>query len=183
MLDFQKIHEDYRPKIQRYLTRIVGEYDAEDLTQEVFLKVSKALSTFRGESQVSTWIYRIAANAALDRLRSPATKRFVQSDLSDCCDTEDVGRGVHETDTKDAPDSLEQRVFHKERYECYRDVINNLPPNYRSVVELSELEELAATEIADILGVSVGSVKIRLHRGRERLLKELRNHCKAEDWL
>jgi RNA polymerase sigma-70 factor (ECF subfamily) len=55
--------------------------------------------------------------------------------------------------------------------------------NYRTVVALSELEGLAPAEIAEILGLSVGAVKIRLHRGRAQLLRELREHCKAEDWL
>ena len=64
---FQKIYEDFRPKIIRYLTRMVGESEAEDLTQEVFTKIGQALKTFRGESQLSTWVYQIATHAALDR--------------------------------------------------------------------------------------------------------------------
>jgi len=63
ILDFQKIHDEFRPKIERYLVRLVGEYEAEDLTQDVFIKISRALQTFRGESQLSTWIYRVATNA------------------------------------------------------------------------------------------------------------------------
>lgn len=55
-LESHEIHDAFRPRIHRYLTRLVGEHEAEDLTQEVFLKVSQALKTFRGESQVSTWI-------------------------------------------------------------------------------------------------------------------------------
>ena len=58
-----------------------------------------------------------------------------------------------------------------------------MPLNYHTVVALSELEDLAASEIAEILGLSLDTVKIRLHRGRGRLLQELRTHCKAEDWL
>ena len=55
-LDFQKIHDDFRPRLQRYLARLVGEFEAEDLTQEVFLRISRALPTFRGDSQLHTWI-------------------------------------------------------------------------------------------------------------------------------
>ena len=76
--EFQKIYDSFRPKILRYLTRLVSEYEAEDLTQEVFVKINQALKTFRGESQLSTWIYRIATNVALDRLRSPSFQRMVQ---------------------------------------------------------------------------------------------------------
>ncbi len=78
---------------------------------------------------------------------------------------------------------LEARVCRWERFESYRDYIQNLPLNYRMVVAVSELEELTANEIADILGLSVDVVKIRLHRGRMRLLRELKAHCKPEDWL
>ena len=69
--DFQDIYLQFHPLVQRYLTRIVGEYEAEDLTQEVFIRVSQALPGFHGESKLSTWIYRIATNAAVDRLRAP----------------------------------------------------------------------------------------------------------------
>lgn len=182
VLDFQKIHADFRPKIQRYLTRIVGEYEAEDLTQEVFVKISQALHTFRGESKLSTWIYRIASNAALDRMRSPSFKRIVPSEFSGYSDSGETEIKDKDAWTGDEAPSLEQQLCRKERYACYQEYIENLPENYRRVVVLSELEELAASEIADILGLSVEAVKIRLHRGRTRLLQELRNHCKAEDW-
>ena len=67
--EFQSIHDRFRPRVLRYLARLVGEAEAEDLTQSVMLSVSEGLPAFRGESSVSTWIYRIATNAALDRLR------------------------------------------------------------------------------------------------------------------
>src|SRR5574342_1048299 len=78
-LEFPKIYAGFQQKILRYLTRLVGEADAEDLAQEVLIKVSEALPNFRGESQLSTWIYRIATNTALDRLRSPSYQRIVQN--------------------------------------------------------------------------------------------------------
>ena len=169
-LDFEKIHADFRPKIQRYLTRLVGAPDAEDLTQEVMLKINRALNTFRGEAKLSTWIYRIATNTALDRLRNSSTRPIVENAVSD---------DMLDADTL----SLDEQICHKERYECYRDFVQDLPPNYRTVVALSELEELAVAEIADILGLSVDVVKIRLHRGRTKLIDALKNHCKPEDWL
>jgi RNA polymerase sigma factor (sigma-70 family) len=92
--DFQTIHAEFRPRIQRYLARLVGESEAEDLTQEVFVKVHRALPSFRGEAQLSTWIYRIATNAALDRLRSPAFKRCDPDGLLTTGDGEDAGAAV-----------------------------------------------------------------------------------------
>jgi RNA polymerase sigma-70 factor (ECF subfamily) len=183
VLDFQVIHDEFRPKIQRYLSHLVGEYEAEDLTQEVFIKISRALPTFRGESQLSTWIYRIATNAALDRLRVPSFKRIVENELLDGSDSDELEVEAEAVTLGEEVSSLEQQICRKERYECYRDYIENLPANYRTIVALSELEELAAGEIADILGLSLDTVKIRLHRGRARLLQELKTHCKAEDWL
>ena len=77
-MDFPTLYTEFHPNIQRYLTRLVGDYEAEDLTQDVFIRISQALPNFRGESKLATWIYRIATNAALDRLRSPAYQRMVQ---------------------------------------------------------------------------------------------------------
>ena len=182
-LEFDQVHADFRPKVQRYLTRLVGEHEAEDLTQEVFVKISRALKTFRGESQLSTWIYRIATNAALDRMRDPAFKRIAQNGLADGSIPDEIEVEHKDVMTGAEAPSLEQQVCRKERYECYRDFIESLPANYRTVVALSELEELAANEIADILGLSVDVVKIRLHRRRAVLLKALKGYCKPEDWL
>jgi RNA polymerase sigma-70 factor (ECF subfamily) len=182
-LDFQTIHAEFRLKIQRYLSHLVGEYEAEDLTQEVFIKIGRALPTFRGESRLSTWIYRIATNTALDRLRAPSFRRIVESELPNGSDADELEVEAGAVGMGEEASSLEQQIFRKERYECYRDYIENLPANYRTVVALSDLEELAAGEIAEILGLSLDTVKIRLHRGRARLLQELKTHCKAEDWL
>ena len=72
--DFQEIYNDFYPKLVRYLTGLVGEADAEDLTQETMVKINNGLDNFRGESTISTWIYRIATNTARDRFRSAAFK-------------------------------------------------------------------------------------------------------------
>jgi RNA polymerase sigma factor (sigma-70 family) len=77
--DFQRIYETYRPRIERYLTRMINEYEAEDLTQEVLVKISQALPSFRGESQLSAWIYRIATNAVIDRMRTVSYRQDAQS--------------------------------------------------------------------------------------------------------
>ena len=76
-LEFQTINTEFHPKLHRYLTHLVGAIESEDLTQEVFVKISKALQDFRGESQLSTWIYRIATNATWDKKRS-RTHRLTQ---------------------------------------------------------------------------------------------------------
>jgi RNA polymerase sigma-70 factor, ECF subfamily len=178
-LKFEEVHEAFRSKIHRYLVRLVGELEAEDLTQEVFMKVNRALKTFRGESQLSTWIYRIATNTATDKMRTASFRQETGQDLSD---------DITETESKDLwtgeeTPSLEQQLLRIERNECFMEFVHHLPVSYRTVVVLSELEELKNNEIAEILGLSLDTVKIRLHRGRTRLLQELKAHCKAEDWL
>jgi len=122
-LEFVTIYTEYHPKIQRYLTRLVGDYEAEDLTQEVFIRISQALPTFRGESKLSTWIYRIATNAALDRLRAPAYKRTVQNGLPGRSEAVEVEIEDKELWMGEGKASPEQIIWRKERYECYRDYI------------------------------------------------------------
>jgi RNA polymerase sigma-70 factor, ECF subfamily len=182
-LDFQQIYADYRPRIQRYLARMVGDVEAEDLTQEVFVRVHRSLGTFRGDSQLSSWIYRIARNAALDRLRSPAFTNTAADALPEDSETGEILLEDRDAWCGEEAPSLEQQLFRKERFACFCDFIQSLPANYRAVVALSELEELAAGEIAGLLGLSVDVVKVRLHRGRVRLFEELKSHCKPEDWL
>ncbi len=172
-LNFQEIHDLFRPRILRYLTRLIGKDEAEDLTQEVFVKINKSLGTFRGDAQLSTWIYRIATNAAMDRFRSPSLALIGSEELSD---------NSFEADEDSRPHSsksglLDQQLIRKEMNDCIREVVDKLPENYRTVIVLSELEELTNSEIADVLQVTVDTVKIRLHRARARLKLELESCC------
>lgn len=177
-VEFKRIHAVLRPKIHRYLMRLIGESEAEDLTQEVFVKVSQSLKTFRGESQISTWVYRIATNAAIDKMRSCAFRQDAQTSSIDDLLATRVGESLGAELS-----SLEQSIMRKERYQCFGNFVGNLPAHYRAVIVLSELEGLPNHEIAEILGLRLDAVKIRLHRGRAKLFQELRVHCKAEDWL
>lgn len=178
-LDFENIYADYRPKILRYLSRLTDNREAEDLTQEVFVKVSRGLDTFRGEAQFKTWLYRIATNAAIDKMRSPSFRQNTrEAALDDSCEapTKDIWTG------EEAP-TLEQILLQKDRFRCFLSFVHKLPVNYRTVIMLSEIEEMTCNEIAEILGVSQAAVKIRLHRGRVKLLQELKAHCRPEEWL
>lgn len=159
--DFQSIHARFRPRVLRYLSRLVGGAEAEDLTQSVMLKISEALPGFRGDSSVSTWIYRIATNTALDRLRGKAARPLTETEL--------------ESDAQAA--SAETTAIRKEMNACIREFTERLPDNYRTVMVLSELEGFKNDEIAEILDLTLDTVKIRLHRGRERLRKELELGC------
>ena len=174
-LEFKDIYDDFQPKIYRYLSRLVGAHEAEDMAQEVFLKVNKALKTFRGESQLSTWIYRIATNAALDRLRSPSYQCLIRKGLSfDSNGESDVNKKVC---PEDKSISVEQQLVRIEMNECIRNFIGHLPEKYRTVLVLSDLEGFKNREIAEILGITLDTVKIRLHRARAELRKKLESNC------
>lgn len=179
-LEFQEIHDVFRPKIYRYLSRMVGENEAEDLTQEVFIKVNQGLRNFRGESKLSTWLYRIATNAAVDRLRSPSFQRAIQEKLSSESNKNDeVDSAETSAFEGEKQPPIEQDLIRMEMNQCIRDFIEKLSEIYRTVLVLGDLEGLENKEIADILGISLGTVKIRIHRAREKLRKELEQHCQA----
>ncbi len=167
-LDFKSLHDQFRPRVLRYLTRLVGGADAEDLAQSVMLKVSEGFAGFRGDSSVSTWIYRIATNVALDKLRQKRTQPLTET--------------IYEFDENDLPsaahsDSVEETAIRGEMSACIGEFVTRLPENYKTVMVLSDLEGFSNDEIAAMLGITVDTVKIRLHRARERLRKDLQDGC------
>ncbi len=171
--DFQNIYTAYNEKIRRYLTRLVGEADSDDVTQEVFLKVNAGLSDFRGDSSPSTWIYRIATNAALDYKRKSV--KGLEDRIEDVGLTDDSA--CEEDVAADLSISPDRQLIRKEMNDCIKGIVDGLSENYRTVLILSDLEELTNNEIAEVLDISLETVKIRLHRARARLKKELERHC------
>jgi RNA polymerase sigma-70 factor (ECF subfamily) len=172
-IDFKQVYQEFHPKILHYLTRLTGDHEVEDIAQEVFEKVSRSLVKFKGESKLSTWIYRIATNTAIDKLRSPSFKRL--SEYTPLEDGVQIGdKNVWTGRTKTPTD---QNLIRKEMSECVGEFIDRLPPDHKSVLILSELEGFKNQEIADILQISLDTVKIRLHRARAGLKKELNSSC------
>ena len=163
-LDIEQIYRQYYPPIQRYLIRFVGQKEAEDLAQEVFIKAGQSLDAFRKEAQVSTWLYRIATNAAIDRMRQPGFRRE-----TDCSPIEPELAGDGQ--------SLENEALRRAANECIRGVIDSLPENYRAPLILSELQGLTNQQIAEVLELSLDVVKVRLHRGKAKLKQELQSYC------
>ncbi len=167
MQDFTAIYQEFHPRIFRYLQRLCGEEDAADLTQTVFLKVSRSLDSFRGDSSLSTWIYRIATNTAHDHATASTRGNEEPMDVDGSAD--------------DYPDTslpaADREYIRREMSACIRGVIDSLPAGYRSVLILSEFDELSNPEIADVLGISIDAVKIRLHRARNVLREALKCEC------
>ena len=102
--------------------------EAEDMAQEVFAKVSRGLASFKGQSKLSTWIYRIATNTAIDKLRSPAHRHAsVQDSLEDSAGVENtMPSRIRQTETP-----TDQKVIRKEMSECVREYVDRLPPDYQ----------------------------------------------------
>ncbi len=171
-LEFADVYNRFHEKLNRYLERMVGKNDAEDLTQEVFLKISKGLQDFQGKSSLSTWVYRIATNAAVDRMKSRAYQEATETVALEEISGEPEDRGAEAASL-----SAEREAIRNEMNECIQEFVAKLPADYRVVIVLSEIKELKNQQIADILGISLDAVKIRLHRARMRLKAEFEAGC------
>jgi RNA polymerase sigma-70 factor, ECF subfamily len=170
---FETVFAEYHPKILRYLTRMVGSADAEDVSQEVFDRVHRGLQGFQGKSSLSTWIYRIATNAAIDKARS-ASHKYEKDRKSYEDETMLESSGAM---ASPAPQATERLLIRKEMGDCINEFIDALPSNYKTVLVLSDIEGLTNREIAEILGISEDNAKVRLHRARVRLKEALKNGC------
>ncbi len=175
-LEFREVYDAFHNKISRYLERMVGKSESEDLTQEVFLKIDKGLKGFKNQSTLSTWVYRLATNAALDKLHSRSFRdnkqKLLLSNMEDESEAQDRDICIQEKEL-----SAEREAIRTEMNECIREFVDKLPENYRTVIILSELKDLKNQEIAEILGISLDAVKIRLHRARVRLKDEFEAGC------
>jgi RNA polymerase sigma-70 factor (ECF subfamily) len=174
---FRSLYAANHDRIRRFLVRIVGSSDAEDLTQVTFAKAAAALPQFRGDAQSFTWLYRIASNVASDWLRSrSAQEAKLTVPLPDTSDEElrRVPRGWAEADNGPSP---EQELSQKDMRECIRREIGKLPGTYRVVFMLNALGGLSDCEIAETLGITESSAKVRLHRARAAFKKLIETRC------
>ena len=172
-INFSDIYKEFYPKITQYLTRLVGEHEAEDVAQVVFEKVNSNLPTFKGKSKISTWMFKIATNAALDRLRSPSYKRSPSGPLAPI----HLQKVENITMAGNKPAPPDRKVIRDEMSDCIREFVDRLPPDYRTIITLNELEGFSNREIAEILDISLETAKIRLHRARAKLKESLESGC------
>jgi len=162
---FETIVERYQGRVFRLACRLTSETEAPDVLQETFLQVYRHLSSFRGESQFRTWLYRIACNAALMHRRANA-RRPVES-LDVFLPRFDAD-GRHRATPADlhtasrADELLDQRIL----AEKAREMIARLPDLYRDAFVLRDLEEMSTEEVATALGVTPAAVRQRVHRAR-----------------
>jgi RNA polymerase sigma-70 factor (ECF subfamily) len=157
------------------LSLIRNEAEAEDAAQETAIKVYQNLHLFRGESQFRTWVLSIARNEGLGRLRKMGTRREESLDAGTDEQTGDYTPAILTSWRQIPTDALEQ----KELGAILRKAIEGLPEIYRNIMLLRDIEELDIRETAAALGISEGAVKVRLHRARAMLQRELAPQLKA----
>lgn len=166
---FEELVNRYEKKIYRLGMNITGNReDAEDVLQDAFLKAFEHLPDFREDARFYTWIVRIAVNEALMKLRKRRTSREVPME-----DTEGDDGEVLVREFADWKPNPEQQFAQSELEEILQGAVNSLPPGFRTVFYLRDVEGLSTEETAEVLDLTEGAVKARLFRARLRLREEL----------
>ena len=166
---FRILMDEHQRKVLNTCYRFLNnKEDAEDLTQEVFLEVYKSISSFREESKISTWIFRIAVTKSLDFIRKKKRKKRYA-----------VLKRIFSDDalTVEIPDNTNlnpgRRTEEQDRIRILNEALESLPQNQRAAFTLSKYDELSYKEIADILNTTISSVESLIHRAKNNLKKKL----------
>jgi RNA polymerase sigma-70 factor, ECF subfamily len=175
---FRALYDGHHPQVRRLLSRMVGESEADDLTQIVFLKVSKALPRFRTASTPSTWLHRIAVNVACDWWRSRAGRVAKAASSPHGGATSADGRPAADA-VPDPGLSPEGTLAREQAAAFIRAEIGRLPRPYRDVLMLHDIAGLTDEDTAATLSVTVGHAKVRLHRARQALKAAVGARCEA----
>jgi RNA polymerase sigma-70 factor, ECF subfamily len=168
----ERLLETYGDRVYRLALRITGNtQDAEEVVQDAFWSVLRHIDTFRGESLLGSWIYRITANAAYQKLRRAAHRRD-EIPLDQVLPILDDG--PHPGDPSgDWSAQIDDPAIQRELRDVLASAIDELPANHRAVFVLHDVEGLSMAEVADALGMSLATAKTTAHRARLRLRKRL----------
>src|SRR4051812_46672103 len=161
---WETIVQTYRRKVFNVAYRFVGTYDeAEDLTQEIFLKVFRSLGTFDRRANFQTWLISVSRNLCIDRYRSGRRDRevFAREVDASTVPAESPGPNAY------------ARVETQDRVALLREALRGLSPALRTAVLLRDIHELSYQEIASQLGIAEGTVKSRINRGRAELARQI----------
>jgi RNA polymerase sigma-70 factor (ECF subfamily) len=167
----EEFFREHTPEVYRLALRLLDNpADAEDVTQDVLVQVLRKLPQFRGESTISTWLYRITLNTAFKyrQKRAWRVQRHSLYRLEDFPNDGDTGAAVRRS-----TGSPEQHVLDQEARQQIKSAIAQLPDVYRRVYVLADVEHLSNAEVADQLGLTIAAVKSRLHRARLLMRKTL----------
>ena len=166
---YELLVKEYEKNVYNLALRMVGNSeDAADMSQEAFIKAYNSLTSFRGDSKFSVWLYRIVSNVCLDYLRSRGRRQTVSLSTEND-DGEDV-----EIDIADETQSPERLLDRRLTRDAVRRGLAALPPEHRQILLLREIQGLSYDEIADALGIEAGTVKSRIFRARKKLCAFLR---------
>lgn len=167
---FQELVETYQNMIANTCYGLLqNSTDAEDVTQEVFIEVHRSISKFRGDSKISTWLYRIAVTRSIDLLRKRKRRSRVQS-FQTFFGGEEAARQVADNNSNTPQQTLEN----KEKATILAEAVAKLPENQKVAFTLNKYEDLSYQQIADVMNKSISSVESLLFRAK----KNLRIHLK-----
>ena len=165
---FSELVDRYKDKIYYLAYRMLGNVqEAEDIVQETFLRVFANLYRYNENQKFSTWIYRIATNLCIDRLRKRKAVYSLDAEMPD-----QEGREYYTTLNSKDPTPEQQYVL-SETQETIRRAIDSMPEKYKAVILLRYMHDMSLQEIGEALDMPVTTVKTRVHRGREYLRKKL----------
>lgn len=167
---YEDVVNHFQHRIYHHCYRMIGNvHEAEELAQEAFIRAYVNIHSFDNNRKFSTWLYRIATNVTIDRLRKKKPDFYLDAEIPHA-DGLDMYTQLPNDDR--LPDE-EVEGLELKRY-IYQE-ISNLSPIYRTIIILRYLEEFSLKEISEILDIPLGTVKTRIHRARETLRKKLRN--------
>ena len=164
--------ETYGDRVYRLTYRITGSNeDAEEATQDALWTAARKIASFKGESQFGSWLYRIAANAAYQKLRTrrAKTREIAIDDVLPAFDNE----GLHFEPMDDWAPRVDDNAATGELREVLEKAIGELPPDYRTALVMHDVEGMPNPDIAETLGISLPAVKSRVHRSRLFVRKKL----------
>jgi RNA polymerase sigma-70 factor, ECF subfamily len=173
-MEFWAIYDQYYPKVRKFILALVkDEWVADDLIQETFMRVQQNIEGLKDPSKLSSWIFRIAYNLCQDHFRELKLSRKQES-----IDQEETD-GLKEALIQKGLD-IQKELEQRQMGECVQNQINLLPDTLRTVLVLFDIMEFSHQEIADILGLTIKNVKVRLHRARKKLKAILEEKCTFE---
>ncbi|MEH7414741.1 RNA polymerase sigma factor SigW [Neobacillus drentensis] len=166
---FGEIVELYKNSVYQLCYRMLGNrHEAEDIAQEAFIRAYVNIKSFNQDLKFSTWLFRIATNLCIDRIRKKKPDYYLDAEVAG---TE--GLTMYSQISSDSP-LPETEVEGLELQETVQKEILKLPEKYRSAIVLKYMQDMSLNEISEILNLPLGTVKTRIHRGREALRQQLR---------
>ena len=174
---FRMLVEQYQQMVFRTCMGFLhNKDDADDLTQDVFIRAYQSISRFKGDSAFSTWLYRITVNASLNKIRMSPLKMIFQR-------LENISGGINEKERNQLlsnEEDPENILIRKEHFEWVQRALDTLPENQRTAIVLSKYDDFSQKEIAEIMDITEGAVEALLQRAKKNLREKLSSQRKSK---